>query len=845
MLSLRTTKRWFFATLFILPAWLILHGCGGGGGGLPGGGSGGGGGNAVMAPLTLKAQFPAGYSGNASAMTVSGGMFADTPLSGGSATVNTWTNARQFVAVLGPTGVPVLMGFVGPGHSTLNSRTTADALVYIAIAGYLAPTENQRLLIEAIEQKMEGNALATAIASDLKTHPTGLDSPTATYRAALSALAKSYMGGAPGKMKRILTRAGKVAIDPYPSAKSGVTVDYGSDVKQILAHNTFRRRALMFIDRTSDVDTNGNETPDFQHMQTVEITPARGTVYGNDLFGNLGNALQQTDAGPYTLPDCPPSFSKVKYTVAVAGPGTSAGDNYVLSTSEQAELKKELKKAFFVDMLLPALARILVQNTLDKISIQQQKLLMDEMTDNATAQESAIASFVDQYFPQVEPMIEAGDFKGALNACMVGIWNSDSTTTAVANFFASFMGQLPDFPGKPDGSHFGKMLSWLNKALSVNSASAAVYGLIDQLPQGRDYVNSAKMQSWSVAVDLAKLTFTPQNSTINASGNNTFVKLTANVSNLTLQTGQKLTYKFATPGAHGSLSLNGGGGQNSIQTDQNFIIYSSGVGLQATYGTDPVSVEVFLDHGGGNLEKIGAAKVTVKVEAQSDITLIPTPISVHPNESTPSIVAKTHYPDLLSSGELQLKWSVKGKLGTINLDSTPTSQNSVVFTAGGTEGTETVQCDIVEAATGKTLSTATATVKIEKKTSIVFGSIYFSGWQSYSGGWCTGGSSIGVKIPKVSGATSYSVHCYNFNDTAYWGTSFDAGCDAAGNGSSVDITPDGTPGTTHGAYGVFYFGLTGGAGFGPGPCSGDPMAGLDEYANQRFGGMIVQVTVTY
>jgi hypothetical protein len=774
-------------------------------------------------------------------MYLSGGLFDNAPLSAkNTAAITNWNQGRQLVAVLSPGDVPVMMGFVGPGHSVINTRTTADALTYFAIAGYLAPTENQEVLFESLESQNSGTAVVAALNADLAANPAGLTSANATFRAQLKIRTQAELGLLSGK------RAPKVSINPAQTPKSGVTVDYGSDTHQIVASNTFHRRALMFVDRISDVDSTGAVTKDFARVNTIEVQPAAGTVYGTDTYGNLGNLPVTTNTAPATMPDVQTAYERNIYTVAVAGPGVSAGDAYTLSSTEQADLQKLLKKSFFEDFLIPTLSRALLSNTLDQVGLASKRLLFEELTEEASAQQDAVAAFVDKYFPQAESQVQNGDFQGALQSTIGGIWGNSAATNAVAQFYTTFLQSLPDFPGKPDVSRFGRVLSWVNKAVSMNSASSVVYSAIDNLPQGRDWSQAAKMQTWEVDVDREKITFTPMNSTINSSGTNTLATLTTSVTNT--PKGASLVYKYTTPGAHGSLGLTGGGGQTSIQTAQNKIYYSSNVGLAATFGIDPITVQVFIDHGSGNLEQIGAAKAFVKVEASSDINLIPNLQSVHPGSTAQAIVAKTHYPSLLSDGTLQLKWSLTKGLGTLNVGAAATSQDSVSFTAGQSEGTETVNCATVETATGKTLSTATATIKIERKTSIVMGALGASGkiTENDANG-CTGGGGVFVTIPVVSGAKSYSVYCYNFDDPSYWGTTFSASCDANGVGADFDIASDGTTLTTHGGQGKFFFGLTGGAFFGPGPCASgtDPLAESQATAQSRFGGMIVQCTVTY
>jgi len=823
-------------TLLGLVGAVIIIGCGGGGGVV--GGGGGGGGGTLTTPVKLAVKVPTGFAVPTAQLKLSGGSFAPSALdAAGSANVSMFTTGNQLVGVLDASGDPVMMGMVGADDKEISARSTAITLLYFYVGGFLAPPETQGHLIEAIEAHPQTPNVIAEVEAALKANPKALVNPTAPFRTKLAAVARQMMA-----------RSSPMAatISPYPQEKSGVVVSYGGEKNQITAKNRLRRRAILFVDQLARVTNEGVETPDYKAIGSKEIRPALGTVYSTDIMGSLGGAPKETVTDPVTVPDPPSGTDKLKLKAAVVGPGSGEGTAYPLTTSQQAAYHKMLKKSFYGDYLLGTLNCVLANTTLEGMGPQQRRTLYDLMQQTVDSEGDAIVPFVETHFPNAQAEMIEGDMKGALSHIVDQIWTNTATQNAVAQFYVDFFKKVPDFPFQFDTSNVGKVLAWLNKAIDMKSAKEVISAAINDLPQGRDWSTSNRTETWDIETNRVAVTLTPKSAKVDARGTETSVKLTAKATNLSSLPPGTVSYKFATQGRHGTLRNNSGGDLLTIESAEDFVYYNSKVGLAATFGTDDVTVEVYVDRQGVK-EKVGSAKATVEVVAKSDIELLPRTQSIKKNTSSKTITAKTIYPNLLADGKLKLRWKVEGDLGTLNIPTGElTSQSSVTFRAGNEEGTEKVIVEIVDPATNEVLSTSGATVKIEAKTSIVFGSIRYVGHFRVVDGWYESGWGIGFEIPKVQGAKSYSVRCYNFNDTAYFGTSISRFCDANGNGADNDVGEDDRSLPSKGANGSFFFGLTGGAGFGPWGGGDAPDMRAEAYKSAgRFAGMIIEVTVTY
>jgi hypothetical protein len=151
-----------------------------------------------------------------------------------------------------------------------------------------------------------------------------------------------------------------------------------------------------------------------------------------------------------------------------------------------------------------------------------------------------------------------------------------------------------------------------------------------------------------------------------------------------------------------------------------------------------------------------------------------------------------------------------------------------------------IHVEVFETIDGVTESLGTRTADIEVtqgRRHTIFGSGRGKAWRERNGDWCGSGGGFYTYHPKVKDAIRYDVHCYGFNDTAYYGQH-----------RWYSISPSSAT-EVNGEYEVGWFGS---AGFGP--CGNslpsdwvsNAQEDADGYTNSwRIAGLIVEITVIY
>jgi hypothetical protein len=290
-------------------------------------------------------------------------------------------------------------------------------------------------------------------------------------------------------------------------------------------------------------------------------------------------------------------------------------------------------------------------------------------------------------------------------------------------------------------------------------------------------------------------------------------------------------YRWSTTGLHGKLrdaaghdsSVSGG----SFESSDEFVTYLHG---GSTYGTDLVQVEVIDPTPGRGRPVIGRANATVR-SLDREVTLAPRRSSVRVNERI-TFTAKL---ENAAPADLPLtyRWSTSGRLGGFEggpQDFTSTEASQVWRAWSDRPGTETVTVHVT-GAVGAPFGSATAEVRLnEPRRSIVFGS-YRSDVEDWTDSRGNPRCNVisRVYFPKVPGAKYLDVNCYNFYDAAYWGPSYRTAGDPRNPPSGwADLGDE------------FHDGISGYYGGDAESC-----AGSVEAREVRFGGMIVEVTVTY
>jgi hypothetical protein len=177
------------------------------------------------------------------------------------------------------------------------------------------------------------------------------------------------------------------------------------------------------------------------------------------------------------------------------------------------------------------------------------------------------------------------------------------------------------------------------------------------------------------------------------------------------------------------------------------------------------------------------------------------------------------------------RWSTPGSYGTLKNGNTSfeTTSSSMDYVAkADVEGHDTIRVEALVTKDGKntSLGAATSTVLVEKRKTVMMGAFSVEVVDTGNGRYAMYPCVI---VPKVEGASRYSVYCYGFNDWAYYGTSLSL------------VSPFG--GSTMDRGSAYYVPVAGFfAGYGP---NGEVDEGTLNYYKRRFKGMQVEITVTY
>ncbi|HWD39714.1 MAG TPA: hypothetical protein VG944_12760 [Fimbriimonas sp.] len=819
------------AAAFFLAAALVLTGCGGGGGGSHSGGSGGGGGFQQGAQsLKVSVSLPAGYHAPSGGLFLSGGLFDKSTLTGTSGTIKAWGVSRELVGLIDSNGNPVLMGWVAPGHATLDANSTAAALLYFQTAGFAAPEEDQEVLIEGLEQSQDLSQSASDINAELLSSG-NLSAKSGAFRSDIAALANRQLGpGGPGSN----LSHHSIAIDPSLTTKSGIQVAYGTVTNQVVATNTFRRRALLFLDEVSTTDTAGRTVPAPNSIGNVEIDPATGSTTASlNLLGSLGGFPAQTSVVVGTLPDPTGTIAAVSYKVTAAGAGLNQGETSTLTATEQKTLTDFLKVSFVKDFCLPLLNHSLVTNALKTLTLSERQSVYASLQAAVDANGSQAATFVDTTFPNAVADMESGDYRAAQNDVLNALSNPTKLNQLATFYDAILVGAA--IPGD-DGSlpRVQVMLKWLANALGgFNLLGNNGY------PEFQSYDTSDRIDSWQVVANQNKVSLKANPGTVQndvPANLTSVVDCTVTGSN-NLPPGSSLLYTWSTTGAHGDLTVNNTQGTLFKDTTSTFAVFGAYTGLTASAGTDTVTVQVSLQDAQHHVTPYGSASLDVRVQSKNSINLRPVLLSVKPNNTTQAILETPFSTANLVSASQTLQWHCANRYGKLNAPSGPTTLTSVTYTAGPNLGVETVTCDLIE--NGKVQSGATMTIKVETQPTIVFGSMVFRPWQYVSSpGVTTFGNGVLYAIPKTPGAKSYAVHCYGFYDPLVYHDHYDFSIGPNGEGSDPDLDGADNP-IANATYWMKW---------GPGGASSNNPGFQSEVVQSvqsRLGGMIIEVTVSY
>jgi hypothetical protein len=783
----------------------LLGGCGGsgGGGGPVNPGGGGSSLNLVRRSLDVTVTPPPGFTTPLSSLSVRTGAGAAPLSGGGTAQAQLFEPGMQLAQVLTTDNKIVMMGWLDNGRAVINSRTTAEALLYFDLGAYSLPSAARVKVAEELSTRTEVQPLADAINAALATDPLAVQKGTGGIDQARKTAVTQIMGGAPAAAGR---KSRGMQIDPS-NGKSGITVQQDG-LNALTIRNDYRRRAIAFVERVSYKATpESPETPSPAAITRLDISPTSGATsilgsISDVITGNVPYAPVTTE--PLTLSLQPTDAYSTKYRVVVVGIGLRAGDVANLTTEQRNALLGVAAKTVIQDFALPLIVNTLLPirgNAIDSA------LTMGHASDVVQDFISIMGSTV----PGIWEKAADGDLSGALTDVFETLRNSNTARVLVfEGIFRMFQSQLTldqQFDFVDRGNHLLDVMEGIDAAMT----------LVDSTVQFAHAVASGRAEGWDITVNKSRVRLSPVRADISRTERAEFEATLPDGG--TGGSAPVLAYRWSTNGHHGSLRDTAGHSGTSFDSSQAKVTY---VPSGSSEGADTVTVEVF-EVQGSQRQSLGTASSTVTVR-NAVPRIVPERTSLKSGE-TQTFTARVDS-ELQDGGRLSYRWFTAGRFGRFTSGGTEASSGSASATytvTGQAPGEETVAVEVFSTKDGerRSLGIARANVKIEEKKSIVFGR-YFTQINPIEDNRKE--TLAIVAFPKVEGAKRYSIRAYDFNDYAYYGRQY-----------SASWTPPNVPSGWHDKGAEVWIPISGT--WGPGDSA--------DYMNGRFAGMIVEVTVTY
>ncbi len=785
----------------LVVALVLCTTCGCGGGSL----GGGGGTSSTRVKLTTSTvsaavSLPDGFSLAPSSLRAATAAGSATIDSAGAFTATVYGGGLQLCTILGPSGKPVLAGWVGSGRTTVDARSTAEVLLYFGAGAFAHRGDVARWSIDTIAGRSEVDTLAavivTALASDAEALGKGSDTITAAANAAVASMQASRAAKIAAQTSSRAASTRSALIDPSDT-RSGITPVQES-IDSVKLINAYRRRAWAYFDRVSYVPASGGEAVSspaaVTNFQVAPVAGAAGLIgtFVDIMYGNYAYSQIETDA--VSLPLTPTDAQKTTYRLTVVGPGASAGDEASLTAEQIKGRNWVIGKSLVLDFAVPLFMNCIMPHKSNEIDNY-----LDQVQGSAFL--SDFINLLSTTCPSVWTKAESGDMAGAA----WDVVNAILTSNALKLIFLDLV--RSGFENIADANQFWDYAESFMNVLGLGDFILTAFDSAVQVTQAG---LSNRADVWTITVNGSKVKLTPVKSSITSDDT---VSLHAAVPDTTGSGDSTvLAYHWKNTGTVGGLS-------DGLHTSNEFDSSVADVTFTPTgsAGTDTVTVEAFVKQG-GTTTSLGTATATVTVQSKSSgPVLYPRKVSILPS-GTQTFEARLDTSSV--DGEVTYVWTTPGTYGMLSGGATTlqTTASTMTYQAKvGVEGSDSIRVEafVTKNGTRTSLGAATSRIAVEKRRTVIMGRWEVLLYQNNGTPWV----GVFIVIPKVDGAERYNVHCYGFNDFAWYGTSLDLS-----KPSSFSDERDSE----------YWQGITGG---------GD--TGAYPWYQARFAGMVVEVTVTY
>lgn len=689
----------------------------------------------------------------------------EVPLSGGSANLLYYNAGHQLAIASDAAQNPVLLGWVGPGETTLSSQTTAAVIMYFRLGGPLLTRDVQELLLIRLRNHAAVTKLATALETIFATDPLALTTNPPSLRTAVELAAS--------ELKNVSIN--RVLVDPVNG--SGITVDTGEGGLAFSLVNAFRRRTYVYVQQKGFFPQTGDLVPsqpprpvsEFELGAVTGVTSTFGTI-ANLLSGNIPYTPVRSEAVQVPVVNNQgqeePRVKTAQYQVLVLGAGAASSQEQKLSDIQKDKLTEVFLKTFFFDFLFPIVNQIILPVGAEAASLDGSEGFAQFLGNTFPDLLTALQASVDTALPLLRNL----DFIGAYNELAYSQVGGNHFRQEIVNWVQAGALEYFQSNGLPSPAGLGKSLERFAKVTVILDGILTV---VDQTALGISVAHSQSVEEFLVSSNRGRVNISPY---------------TAQVDKASLQ---NFTVSVSDPpeGVVFSYSLqNISGTPNGRLTSTN----AAGNPIQGRTLETPSKVVTYIPGGSGlGKEKlvVEAIQVTPAPRAsiaseEAQIEVVEANLQIVPRKA--SLVSEQVLPlELLIPDSLQInpslatfEWNTTGGLcsfpsgasfrgfGDIN------SRINLVCTApSNRSGTQKVSVKIFQPDTEGQLQikgAGTAEYKVnEARKTILFGGPFGESRYSENGGFYQSSVGAGWVIPAATDedqVQSYAVHIYNWTD---------------------------------------------------------------------------------
>lgn len=698
---------------------------------------------------------PTGWTGDPAGLVVVNGLEVADCDAAGAFSLKTHRDQDQLAVALGADGEPLLLGWFGAGAVTLSVRTTAEALTWFGLGGWMLPdsigTEARRILADPTTDLA---GLETALAAALVAQPGGLTGEQTAVHTALAAVVAG-----------LTTDAEKGLLIEPGANQSGIDVLNSGGINKVTIQNTYRRRAIGFLWKESWEDTLDQEHEyDFDEpYREVEIPPT--DAFGGTLNTILGYVTGNTAYTPVSLDpillEHEDGAVQTNYRLNVLGIGLLEPDDLSLYSSWELEQGEWMAmKCVVLDYFLPLFLNI---------AGAAGTVAGEIFNDDIPGQVNDFIAFCSNELPNFHTEMTNGNWQGAL----LELWNAALTNGAMQGWVRDTVEDCLQ-AARFTSDESAAVMAPVERLFACIGIVDIVGNLFDSMTFGYHVGECKTAESWEIAVTTPRVHIEPREREIMAYGSQ-MLELIADDDTGGNPEGWSYAYHWTCTGRHGTMynPRNMDDSGNDFFTSSEFVQY---VAENGTEGEEDFTCELYYQLG---------TEQTLINDAAAKLHVIRQHIALPDTQFTcprgTVVMEPTLVPPYDGTGTVEWTWSGGGVNGVLSGPANETAPwtsaaSRAVFRVDNDGGDDHVTClASIRYVSGVVSPVDTVQVTIRD----------MSDFEPYAGqhvchpyfenvnGDCYCGYFIAVHFREMPGVQRYRIHGTGFNDPLYYGTEYD------------------------------------------------------------------------